>query len=105
LDSVTAPSFTIQALQAKWRGATLKERSASQEHFIDLCRALGMSTPAEADKAGAFYTFEKGAAKTSGGKGFADVWWDKRFGWEYKGLHADLTAAYHQLLQYRKSVR
>ena len=25
----------------KWRAAELKERSASQEHFIDLCRLLG----------------------------------------------------------------
>ena len=25
----------------KWRASELKERSASQEHFIDLCRLLG----------------------------------------------------------------
>lgn len=24
----------------KWQAATLKERSAAQEHFIDLCRLL-----------------------------------------------------------------
>ena len=34
---------------AKWRAAELKERSAAQEHFIDLCRLLGEPTPAEAD--------------------------------------------------------
>jgi len=96
--------FTIQAFQAKWRGVTLKERSASQEHFLDLCRALGMPTPAEADKTGAFYTFEKGATKTAGGQGFADVWWDGKFGWEYKGRHADLEKAYGQLLQYREDL-
>ncbi|MBA3643752.1 MAG: class I SAM-dependent DNA methyltransferase, partial [Chloroflexia bacterium] len=96
--------FTIQAFQAKWRGVTLKERSASQEHFLDLCRALGMPTPAEADKTGAFYTFEKGATKTAGGQGFADVWWDGKFGWEYKGRHADLAKAYGQLLQYREDL-
>lgn len=28
--------------------AHLKERSAAQEHFIDLCRLLGEPTPAEA---------------------------------------------------------
>ena len=33
----------------KWRASALKERSASQEHFIDLYRLLGESTPAEAD--------------------------------------------------------
>ncbi|MDQ3695223.1 MAG: class I SAM-dependent DNA methyltransferase [Chloroflexota bacterium] len=102
--SSPAPPFTIQQFQAKWRGSTLKERSASQEHFIDLCRVLGMPTPAEADNTGAFYTFEKGAAKTSGGKGFADVWWEGKFGWEYKGRHADLLAAYRQLLQYREDL-
>ena len=31
---------------AKWRASELKERSASQEHFIDLCRLLGEPTPA-----------------------------------------------------------
>ena len=34
---------------AKWSASELKERSASQEHFIDLCRLLGEPTPAEAD--------------------------------------------------------
>ena len=36
----------------KWRASALKERSASQEHFIDLCRLLDEPTPAEADPAG-----------------------------------------------------
>jgi len=26
---------------AKWKKAELKERSAAQEHFLDLCRLLG----------------------------------------------------------------
>jgi hypothetical protein len=63
-----------------------------------------MPTPAEADKTGAFYTFEKGATKTAGGQGFADVWWEGRFAWEYKGHRADLKAAYQQLLQYREDL-
>ena len=37
---------------SKWRASALKERSASQEHFIDLCRLLGEPTPAEADPTG-----------------------------------------------------
>src|SRR5688500_2280916 len=94
----------IRDFQAKWRDAQLKERSASQEHFIDLCRVFGMPTPAEADKTVSFYTFEKGAGKSAGGKGFADVWWRGRFGWEYKGTKADLAAAYQQLLQYREDL-
>lgn len=40
---------------AKWRGASLKERSAAQEHFIDLCRLLDEPTPAEADPEGTWY--------------------------------------------------
>lgn len=35
-----------------------------------------------------------------GSKGWADVWWKGRFGWEYKGKHWDLKAAYQQLLEF-----
>ena len=40
---------------SKWRALELKERSASQEHFIDLCRLLEEPTPAEADPTGEAY--------------------------------------------------
>jgi hypothetical protein len=40
--TVTRASFA-----AKWRDFKLKERSASQEHFIDLCRLLGTPTPGD----------------------------------------------------------
>lgn len=30
----------------KWSDSQLRERQASQEHFIDLCRLLGEPTPA-----------------------------------------------------------
>ncbi len=85
---------------AKWRASELKERSASQEHFIDLCRLLGESTPAEADPTGEHYCFERGARKDTGGDGWADVWKRHHFAWEYKGRHADLDAAFNQLRQY-----
>jgi len=75
---MNVPSFV-----AKWRGATLKEKSAAQEHFIDLCRLFDQPTPAEADRAGVDYAFEKGAAKTAGGQRFADVWRRGYFAWEY----------------------
>ncbi|MGC4192862.1 MAG: hypothetical protein QM589_17085 [Thermomicrobiales bacterium] len=87
--------------QQKWIGVTLKERSASQEHFIDLCHVLGVDTPAQADPDGSFYTFERGTAKTGGGDGWADVWKRGYFGWEYKGKHANLVKAYEQLLRYK----
>ena len=85
---------------AKWRASELKERSASQEHFIDLCRLLGEPTPAEADPAGQRYCFERGARKDTGGDGWADVWKRGCFAWEYKGRRADLDAAFNQLRQY-----
>jgi MmeI, helicase spacer domain/MmeI, N-terminal domain len=84
----------------KWKAANLKERSAAQEHFIDLCRLLGEQTPAEADPDGEWYCFERGASKLTGGDGWADVWKRGHFGWEYKGKHKDLKAAYVQLQQY-----
>ena len=96
--------FTPQLLIAKWKRADLAERAASQEHFIDLCRMLGHPTPAEADPNGEFFTFERGAEKAEGGNGWADVWKRNFFGWEYKGKHKDLKAAYRQLQLYRESL-
>ncbi len=54
----------------KWRSVELKESSAAQEHFIDLCRLLDEKTPAEADPNGEFYCFERGATKSTGGEGW-----------------------------------
>ncbi|MDE0262610.1 MAG: class I SAM-dependent DNA methyltransferase [Bryobacterales bacterium] len=85
---------------AKWLASELKERSASQEHFIDLCRLLGEPTPAEADPTGETYCFERGARKDTGGDGWADVWKRHHFAWEYKGQRADLDAAFGQLRTY-----
>ena len=93
-------SFTVDAFIRKWRAVELKERSAAQEHFIDLCHMLGEPTPAEADPSGDFYCFERGATKTSGGEGWADVWKRGCFGWEYKGKRKNLDAAFGQLQQY-----
>jgi len=94
------PTMTPQEFVAKWRASTLKESSASQEHFIDLCRMLGHETPAQADCEGTWFTFERGADKSTGGQGWADVWKKGFFAWEYKGKHKDLDAAYAQLLRY-----
>ncbi|MBM4034885.1 MAG: class I SAM-dependent DNA methyltransferase [Planctomycetes bacterium] len=96
---MNAPDF-IQ----KWRKVQLTERAASQEHFLDLCALLGHPSPAAADPEGASFTFERGAAKRGGGDGWADVWKKGFFGWEYKGKHKDLDAAYAQLLQYHEAL-
>jgi type II restriction/modification system DNA methylase subunit YeeA len=98
------PSLSPQEFVAKWRKVELKERSAAQSHFNDLCRLVGHPTPVEADPVGLTFTFEAGAAKSSGGDGWADVWKKGYFAWEYKGKHKDLDAAYRQLLQYHESL-
>lgn len=95
-----APEMSPLEFIAKWRAADLKERSAAQEHFIDLCRVLGEPTPAEADPVGERYCFEKGARKESGGGGWADVWKRGCFAWEYKTPGANLEEAFAQLRQY-----
>ena len=96
--------MTISEFIAKWRKVELKERSAAQEHFLDLCRVFDHPTPAAADPTGESFSFEKGAAKHGGGDGFADVWKRGFFGWEYKGKHKDLSAAFDQLLRYRDAL-
>ncbi len=88
----------------RWKASTLSERAAAQSHFIDLCEVLGQPHPAAADQTGESYTFEKRVSTDDDGKGFADVWKRGCFGWEYKGKHRDLAAAYRQLLRYREDL-
>jgi type II restriction/modification system DNA methylase subunit YeeA len=85
---------------SKWRSSELKESAAAQSHFNDLCALLEIADPATADPKGDWFTFEKGASKTGGGGGWADVWRKGCFGWEYKGKRKDLDAAFAQLQQY-----
>ncbi|MEX0875869.1 MAG: hypothetical protein WD114_00280, partial [Phycisphaerales bacterium] len=103
----------INAFIGKWSRSQLSERAASQEHFIDLCRLLGVKTPAEIDPTGDVFTFEKGAkvsgpasAGSKGAHGWADVWYKGRFAWEYKrkDKHKTLGEAYRQLQQYREDL-
>jgi hypothetical protein len=84
----------------KWERSELKESAAAQSHFVDLCHLLGVETPTDADAVGDTYCFEKGATKSTGGNGFADVWKRGCFGWEYKGPKANLDVAYAQLQRY-----
>ncbi len=93
--------MTPKQFVAKWQNSNLKESAAAQEHFIDLCRMLDERTPAEADPNGAWFAFEKGASKTGGGDGWADVWKRGCFAWEYKGKGKDLGAALKQLKLYQ----
>ena len=84
----------------KWAGVNLREKQASQEHFLDLCALVGVESPAKADPQGEWFCFEKGATKAGGGDGWADVWRRGRFAWEYKSPGKDLDAAFKQLQLY-----
>ncbi len=96
--------MTASEFAEKWSDNQQKESAAAQEHFIDVCRMVGVETPNEADPNGEWYAFEKGAAKQGGGEGFADVWRRGYFAWEYKGKRKNLAAAYDQLLKYREAL-
>ncbi len=84
----------------KWQDSELTESQGSQQRFLDLCELLDEPKPADVDRLGESYCFEKGARKDSGGAGWADVWKRGHFAWEYKGKHKDLDAAFGQLRQY-----
>lgn len=93
-----------QAFVSKWKRSKLTERASAQSHFNELCALLGQPTPTDADPMGEWYTFEKGATKQGGQRGWADVWKRGFFAWEYKGKKKSLSKAYEQLLLYRESL-
>jgi type II restriction/modification system DNA methylase subunit YeeA len=84
----------------KWKPVALTERAAAHTHFLDLCKLFEHEDPVSADPTGDWFTFEKGATKTGGGEGFADVWKKNFFAWEYKKKKRDLNAAMDQLVRY-----
>jgi len=63
---------TPQDFVSKWKRAEACERQSVQEHFIDLCALVGHETPMQQDPSGTRFAFEMGAAKTSGGSGWAE---------------------------------
>lgn len=81
-----------------WSGNPLSERASAQSHFRDLCTLLTVDPPSPLTQG--TFEFEKGAAKTTGGDGWADVWLKDAFAWEYKKTKANLDAAYAQVQRY-----
>ena len=81
-----------------WRGNPLSERASAQSHFRDLCALLGVEPPSP--RTAGRFEFERGARKTTGGDGWADVWRQGCFAWEYKKAKANLDAAYAQVQRY-----
>jgi hypothetical protein len=50
-------AMTPDQFISKWKVAELKERSAAQSHFIDLCRMLDEPAPTDVDPKGEWYAF------------------------------------------------
>jgi type II restriction/modification system DNA methylase subunit YeeA len=94
----------LTSFAVKWQQTQLTEKSAYQQHFRDLCEALGVPHPTEEDIVGTNYTFEKHVTKVGGGSGFADVWKRDAFAWEYKLPGGDLNKAYRQLNEYHEDL-
>jgi type II restriction/modification system DNA methylase subunit YeeA len=88
--------MTSEQFIATWKNNTLTERAGAQAHFDDLCDLLGVEKPRDPDN----YCFERGAKKSGGGDGWADVWKRGCFGWENKKPGRDLDAALKQLTDY-----
>jgi hypothetical protein len=63
-DNMPLPSLSPHEFYNKWRRVELKERTASQSHFNDLCRLVGHPTPIEDDPTGERFTFEAGAPRS-----------------------------------------
>ncbi len=95
--------LSTTAFIGKWKGYNGTERAGAQPHFLDLCEVLGRPAPST-DPNDPDYAFEKRVTKSTGGQGFADVWWKGHFAWEYKARGGNLTMAYNQLLQYKDSL-
>ena len=79
-----------------WKDNELTERAGAQAHFDDLCDLLGVDKPRDPEN----YCFERGAKKSDGGDGWADVWKRGFFGWENKKPGRNLDAALKQLTDY-----
>ena len=88
--------MTPEAFIALWKDNELTERAGAQAHFDDLCDLLGVDKPRDPDN----YCFERGAKKSDGGDGWADVWKRGFFGWENKKPGRNLDAALKQLTDY-----
>lgn len=84
----------------KWSRADLTELAARHEHFYDLCRMLGVQTPAEADPQGEWYCFEKVGRRDRGRGGRADVYKRGYFVWEYKRPGQNMDEAFEQVRSY-----
>jgi type II restriction/modification system DNA methylase subunit YeeA len=90
--------MTPQQFIRKWKDNPLKERASYQLHFIDLCALVGVPHPSPSSHD--TYCFERGATRTGAGQGWADVWKQYHFAFEYKATRRNLGEALKQLMTY-----
>ncbi len=90
--------MTPQQFIQKWKDNPLKERASYQLHFIDLCALVGVPHPSPSSHD--TYCFERGATRTGAGQGWADVWKQGHFAFEYKATRRNLGEALKQLMTY-----
>jgi hypothetical protein len=88
--------MTPEEFITRWKGHEFNEREGAQLHFSHLCRLLGVDEPLKKGE----YQFERGAEKSSGGNGWADVWKRGHFAWENKKPGRNLKDALKQLTDY-----
>ncbi len=88
--------MTPEEFIALWKNNSLTERGGAHGHFDDLCDLLGVEKPRDREN----YCFERGAKKSDGSDGWADVWKRSYFGWENKKPGRDLDKALKQLTDY-----
>lgn len=90
--------MTTKQFIEKWRNSPLNERQSYQAHFADLCALLSVPTPSP-DTADT-YCYERGVTKTGSKHGWADVWKQGYFAFEYKAPGRNLGEALKQLMTY-----
>ncbi|CAG9933756.1 DUF559 domain-containing protein [Candidatus Nitrotoga arctica] len=90
--------MTPQQFIQKWKDNPLKERASYQLHFIDLCALVSVPHPSPSSYD--TYCFERGATRTGAGQGWADVWKQGHFAFEYKATRRNLGEALKQLMTY-----
>ncbi|MDP2962348.1 MAG: hypothetical protein Q8N54_06270, partial [Sulfurimicrobium sp.] len=90
--------MTPQQFIRNWQDNPLKERASYQLHFIDLCALIGVPHPSPSSHE--TYCFERGATRTGAGQGWADVWKQGHFAFEYKATRRNLGEALKQLMTY-----
>jgi len=87
-----------------WNDSTLREQQGAQLHFQQLVELVGLNPASYFGTTGDKAVFEQHVEKTGGGAGRADVSYQGRFAWEYKGKLKDLDSAYAQVLSYRSNL-